>query len=696
MSLENFETNLAVSDSLSRARRGRSVRIKTKGASGSKGGEKILIDHYQLGEKIGKGAFGAVYQGLDTLTGGFVAIKRVPRRKGLDETQLKNEMAFLKTFKHENIVKYIDLIVTDNNVNIILEYVESGSLAQVIEKFGVIPENLAAIYVEQVLKGLNYLHQNGVVHRDIKGPNLLITKNGVVKLADFGIAMMTKVKDCERIRNTDSRSDSNSESELTAGEASGPPSTNKADSLGVPVGIEAEEWTIVEGSPFWMAPEIIQMNRPTTACDIWSLGCTVIELLTGSPPYYEMPPLAALYKVVKEERPPFPDSITPECESFLELCFQKDPAKRPSAAALLQHPWIQKNVLKEDREKSGDERRLERHIKRVSQHNMDLEILNNENWLRIMAEKFGDPLPPEFETTNTNTNTNTNVVSYRTTHSESEPGTLQLLSHRSNSGREKHKSDSSTIKNTSSPSSSAPVSANVASANSDSSPQNSNNSSLHQQQQHHRHHHHQHRHSKEPSELMKQPRKLSSERESHRSLNLFKEDNGSPTSTSSPTPPTSSTMSTVLSSGNTDLSKKHEKRNSNRDPKHTTSTSLLTYEGLMVVVVDYELRKNLLFRYVVYILKIYTKEKSWVIARSFTEMKELHEKLEKLYKDKIPPLPPHKTWKGLETSYLDQKRLELQRYFEILLRVVDVTTNKDFLQFISQTKHDIKQPDTKP
>jgi cell division control protein CDC15 len=195
-------------------------------------------------------------------------------------------------------------------------------LAQVIEKFGVFPENLAAIYVEQVLKGLNYLHQNGVVHRDIKGPNLLITKNGVVKLADFGIAMMIKVKECERIRHSDSRSDSNSENEHTTGDGSTGLSsstttttttttTNKSDSLGVPVGTEADEWTIVEGSPFWMAPEIIQMNRPTTACDIWSLGCTVIELLTGSPPYYEMPPLTALYKVVKEERPPFPDSISP-------------------------------------------------------------------------------------------------------------------------------------------------------------------------------------------------------------------------------------------------------------------------------------------------------------------------------------------------------------------------------------------------
>jgi serine/threonine protein kinase len=190
-------------------------------------------------------------------------------------------------------------------------YVESGSLAQVIEKFGVFPENLVAIYIEQVLKGLNYLHQNGIVHRDIKGPNLLITKDGVVKLADFGIAMATKVKDYERIRNLDSHSDSNSESDHPLSSEGESTPSNKTDSLGLPLGVEAEEWTIVEGSPFWMAPEIIQMNRPTPACDIWSLGCTVIELLTGSPPYFELPPLAALYKVVKEDHPPLPDFISP-------------------------------------------------------------------------------------------------------------------------------------------------------------------------------------------------------------------------------------------------------------------------------------------------------------------------------------------------------------------------------------------------
>jgi serine/threonine protein kinase len=248
-----------------------------------------------------------VYKGLDIQTGSFVAIKRVPRRQGLDEAQLKNEMDLLKTFKHDNIVKYIDLILTENNVNIVLEYVESGSLAQVIDKFGVFPENLVAIYMDQVLKGLAYLHEHGVIHRDIKGPNLLITKDGVVKVADFGIAMTTKVKNSEHVTGTVPNIES---SESSQSEEPGSSDTCQTETpTSVPA--EAEEWSIVEGSPFWMAPEIIQMNRPSTACDIWSLGCTIIELVSGSPPYFDLAPLAALYKVVKEEHPPLVDNISP-------------------------------------------------------------------------------------------------------------------------------------------------------------------------------------------------------------------------------------------------------------------------------------------------------------------------------------------------------------------------------------------------
>ncbi|RKO94828.1 dynein heavy chain and region D6 of dynein motor-domain-containing protein [Blyttiomyces helicus] len=135
------------------------------------------------------------------------------------------------------------------------------------KKFGKLPEHLVAVYIAQVLDGLLYLHEQGVIHRDIKaavvGLNILTTKNGQVKLADFGIA-------------------------------------SKVDS---------ENVTVV-GSPYWMAPEVIELSGATTASDIWSVGCTIIELMEGQPPYYSLAPMSALFRIVQDDHPPIPDSAS--------------------------------------------------------------------------------------------------------------------------------------------------------------------------------------------------------------------------------------------------------------------------------------------------------------------------------------------------------------------------------------------------
>jgi serine/threonine protein kinase len=138
-----------------------------------------------------------------------------------------------------------------------LEYVENGSLANIIKpnKFGPFPESLVAVYIAQVLEGLVYLHEQGVIHRDIKGANILTTKEGLVKLADFGVA--TKLNEADV--NTHS----------------------------------------VVGTPYWMAPEVIEMSGVCAASDIWSVGCTVIELLTCVPPYYDLQPMPALFRIVQ-------------------------------------------------------------------------------------------------------------------------------------------------------------------------------------------------------------------------------------------------------------------------------------------------------------------------------------------------------------------------------------------------------------
>uniref|UniRef100_A0A0D9WAP2 non-specific serine/threonine protein kinase n=1 Tax=Leersia perrieri TaxID=77586 RepID=A0A0D9WAP2_9ORYZ len=255
---------------------------------------KTLDNKYMLGDEIGKGAYGRVYKGLDLENGDFVAIKQVSL-----ENIPQEDLNIIMNLNHKNIVKYLGSLKTRSHLHIILEYVENGSLANIIKpnKFGPFPESLVAVYIAQVLEGLVYLHEQGVIHRDIKGANILTTKEGLVKLADFGVA--TKLTEADI--NTHS----------------------------------------VVGTPYWMAPEVIEMSGVCAASDIWSVGCTVIELLTCAPPYYDLQPMPALFRIVQDVHPPIPEGLSPEITDFLRQCFQKDAIQRPDAKTLLMHPWLQ-------------------------------------------------------------------------------------------------------------------------------------------------------------------------------------------------------------------------------------------------------------------------------------------------------------------------------------------------------------------
>ncbi|KAG0567805.1 hypothetical protein KC19_7G162400 [Ceratodon purpureus] len=264
---------------------------------------KTLNDKYMLGDEIGKGAYGRVYKGLDLENGDFVAIKQVSLENipPEDLASIMSEIDLLKNLNHRNIVKYQGSFKTKTHLYIILEFVENGSLANNIKpnKFGALPENVVGRYIAQVLEGLVYLHEQGVIHRDIKGANILTTKEGEVKLADFGVA--TKLTEADI--NTHS----------------------------------------VVGTPYWMAPEVIEMSGVSAASDIWSVGCTVIELLTCVPPYYDLQPMPALFRIVQDDHPPLPEHISEVITDFLRQCFQKDAKRRPDAKTLLNHVWIRKS-----------------------------------------------------------------------------------------------------------------------------------------------------------------------------------------------------------------------------------------------------------------------------------------------------------------------------------------------------------------
>jgi serine/threonine protein kinase len=254
------------------------------------------LKDYQLGHCLGRGAFGSVYSALNWSTGETVAIKQV-RLSDMPKTELNvimQEIDLLKNLNHPNIVKYHGFVKSSEALWIILEYCEQGSLYTICKNFGKFPENLVGLYIAQVLQGLLFLHDQGVIHRDIKGANILTTKEGLVKLADFGVA-------------------------------------TKQQGLA--------EGSVV-GTPYWMAPEVIELAGATTASDIWSLGCTVIELLDGKPPYHKFAPMPALFRIVNDDHPPLPEGTSPLVRDFLMQCFQKDPNLRVSAKKLLKHPWI--------------------------------------------------------------------------------------------------------------------------------------------------------------------------------------------------------------------------------------------------------------------------------------------------------------------------------------------------------------------
>ena len=250
-----------------------------------------------MGELIGKGAIGEVYKALDTETAQTVAIKQIDLYSISNEniSSIEGEINLLKNLDHLNIVKYIECIRTKTHINLVLEYVENGSLHQMVKQSGKMGEHLVFIFVKQILEGLAYLHNQGIIHRDIKGANLLLTKNGVVKLADFGYSILND--------------------------------KNKVNSI--------------VGTACFMAPEVIeQKGNISPKCDIWSLGSTIVQLLTTRPPYYEFEPMAAMFRIVTDDCPPLPTGISDHLKNFLLKCFTKDPAKRPSAKELLQHPWI--------------------------------------------------------------------------------------------------------------------------------------------------------------------------------------------------------------------------------------------------------------------------------------------------------------------------------------------------------------------
>ena len=253
------------------------------------------LDNFKLTTLVGNGAFASVYRAVNLKTNQVIAIKQIRIEKDQDVGVLMGEIDLLKILKHRNIVKYHGFVKTATSLNVLLEYCEGGSLRQLYKKLKKgLPEYQIINYVRQILEGLNYLHEQGVVHRDVKAANVLLTDKGDVKLADFGVA--TKVT--------------------------------------------SQHLTVV-GTPNWMAPETVLGGEGIcTASDIWSLGATIIELFTTNPPYHDLNAMATLHAIGTDEHPPLPKNMSTLAKDFLLECFQKQANLRISAKLLLKHKWL--------------------------------------------------------------------------------------------------------------------------------------------------------------------------------------------------------------------------------------------------------------------------------------------------------------------------------------------------------------------
>lgn len=253
------------------------------------------LENFQFSTLVGRGAFANVYKGINLRTNQEVAIKQIALEKDQDVMELMGEIDLLKILKHPNIVKYHGFVKTSTSLNVFLEFCSGGSLRQLYKRRGRgIPELEVIPYVKLILQGLNYLHEQGVVHRDVKAANVLVTEHGEIKLADFGVA--TKV---------------------------------------------SSQHHSVVGTPNWMAPETVLGGEGLcTASDIWSLGATIIELFTTHPPYHELNAMATLHAIGTDEHPPIPKGISPLAKGFLLECFQKQPSLRVTAKLLLKHKWL--------------------------------------------------------------------------------------------------------------------------------------------------------------------------------------------------------------------------------------------------------------------------------------------------------------------------------------------------------------------
>ena len=273
-----------------------------------KNSSKIKIRHYKLGNIIGEGSYGRVYEALDEDRGQLIAVKIIDKNNlntinnsnnnSQSLSSIEGEIEILSKLNHKNIVKYYDSSQSKNHLKIFFEYCECGSIAKMLSNYKSFNEKIIRKYTKEMLEGLEYLHAHSIIHRDIKGANILVDRNGICKLSDFGGAKIIKE--------------------------------------------DFEKTSTMRGTPNWMAPEVIKYNENTRFSDIWSVGCTVIEMINGEPPFSNIKnPFKVLFHIINCKEPPqIPKNCSFNLQHFIYSCLKINPWERLNVCQLLTHPFI--------------------------------------------------------------------------------------------------------------------------------------------------------------------------------------------------------------------------------------------------------------------------------------------------------------------------------------------------------------------
>ncbi|XP_054089393.1 mitogen-activated protein kinase kinase kinase kinase 3 isoform X7 [Zeugodacus cucurbitae] len=261
-------------------------------------------DEYELIQKIGSGTYGDVYKAKRIQSNELAAIKVIKLEPTDDIQIIQQEIIMMRDCRHKNIITYYGSYLRRDKLWICMEYCGGGSLQDIYQVTGPLSEQQIAYMCRETLKGLEYLHTMGKMHRDIKGANILLTEQGDVKLADFGVS-----------------------AQITA-------TINKRKSF--------------IGTPYWMAPEVAAVERKggyNQLCDIWAVGITAIELAELQPPMFDLHPMRALFLMSKSGfKPPTlsnKEKWSTTFHNFLKTALTKNPKKRPTAECLLKHPFVQ-------------------------------------------------------------------------------------------------------------------------------------------------------------------------------------------------------------------------------------------------------------------------------------------------------------------------------------------------------------------